>query len=125
MRHLAYADIKKHTIPFSLSNSTAKVAHFLTTIFGSIYHDRRQKRPPFTKCLIILGGVSQAYITPQGQTEHRIQVERLNQSFNRFIKKLKTQKIDDCFMFMNFLDYYRLDKAVWYDNSGQPRKLIQ
>ena len=40
MRHLAYAEIKNHTIPFSLSNSTSKVAHFLTTIFGSIYHDR-------------------------------------------------------------------------------------
>ena len=42
MRHLAYAEIKKRTIPFSLSNSTSKVAHFLTTIFGSIYHDRKQ-----------------------------------------------------------------------------------
>jgi hypothetical protein len=29
---------------FSPSNSTSKVAQFLTTIFGSIYHDRKQ--PP-------------------------------------------------------------------------------
>jgi hypothetical protein len=28
---------------FSLSNSTPKVAQFLTTIFGSIYHDRKHK----------------------------------------------------------------------------------
>jgi hypothetical protein len=40
MRHLAYAEINNHTIPFYLSNSTSKVAHFQTTIFGSIYHDR-------------------------------------------------------------------------------------
>ena len=42
MRHLAYNEIKNHTLSFSLSNSTPKVAHFLTTIFGSIYHDREQ-----------------------------------------------------------------------------------
>lgn len=38
----AYTEIKSPLIPFSLSNSTSKVAHFLTTIFGSIYHDREQ-----------------------------------------------------------------------------------
>jgi putative PIN family toxin of toxin-antitoxin system len=43
MRHLAYTEINNHTIPFSLSNSTSKVAHFLTTIFGSIYHDREEE----------------------------------------------------------------------------------
>jgi len=29
-----------HLETYSLSNSTPKVAHFQTTIFGSIYHDR-------------------------------------------------------------------------------------
>jgi len=37
---LAYTEIKNPLIPFPLSNFTSKVAHFLTTIFGSIYHDR-------------------------------------------------------------------------------------
>ena len=40
MRHLASTEIKNHTLLFFLSNSTHKVAHFLTTIFGSVYHDR-------------------------------------------------------------------------------------
>jgi hypothetical protein len=42
MCHLTYAEIKNQTIRHSLSKSTSKVAHFLTTIFGSIYHDRKQ-----------------------------------------------------------------------------------
>jgi hypothetical protein len=41
MRHLAYTEIKDHTILSSLSNAIPKVVYFLTTIFGSIYHDRK------------------------------------------------------------------------------------
>ena len=49
MRHLAHAEIKAHTILSFLSNAIPKVVYFLTTIFGSIYHDRKHvtsNRPP-------------------------------------------------------------------------------
>ncbi len=37
-----HTEIKDHSIPFSLSNFTSEVAHFLTTLFGSTYHDREE-----------------------------------------------------------------------------------
>lgn len=90
-----------------------------------IFNSLKPKLPKQTRLLIVLGGCNHAWIYPQAQQSNLIQVERLNRSFNNFIRKKIKNYPPDVF-FMNYLDYYRLNEAVWYQGGcATPRKLIQ
>lgn len=84
------------------------------------------KLPKNTKILFVLcTPFVDPFIRPTEyqDTAHRLRIEDNNKQFNRFVKS--KLNIGSDYLFLNFINYHRLNEAVWFDHKGQPRKLIQ
>ena len=88
-----------------------------------IFNKLKGKLPFGTKCLFVLSYLyHDPLLRPQEYHLNPIienRIETNNKQFNRFIKSAPKD-----FLFLNFINFYRLNEAVWFEN-GNPRKLIQ
>jgi hypothetical protein len=90
----------------------------------NIFTKAKHKLPFGTKCLFVLAYLyHDPLLRPQEYNLNPMIAKRIetnNKQFNRFVKI--APKGD--FLFINFINFYRLNEAVWFD-QGSPRKLIQ
>jgi len=89
----------------------------------NIFNKLKGKLPFGTKCLFVLSYLyHDPLLRPQEYNLNQIIKERIetnNKQFNRFVKSAPKD-----FLFLNFINFYRLNESVFYEN-GNPRKLIQ
>jgi hypothetical protein len=92
----------------------------------AIFDKIKGKLPKNTKCLFALLTLYHDPLLRPREYDKDIavksRIEDNNKQFNRFVKSVK---LSNDYLFLNFLNFYRLNEAVWYGNSGSPRKLIQ
>jgi hypothetical protein len=88
-----------------------------------IFNKVKSKLPFGTKCLFVLSYLyHDPLLRPQEYKLNPIienRIETNNKQFNRFVKSSPKD-----FLYLNFINFYRLNEAVWFEN-GKPRKLIQ
>jgi len=92
----------------------------------AIFDKIKGKLPQNTKCLFVLCTIfHNSFLRPQEYTDSaaKLRIEDNNKQFNRFVKSKLNISTDH--LFLNFINYHRLNEAVWFDHKGQPRKLIQ
>lgn len=93
-------------------------------IFDKVKSSRKKLQDYDTKCLFVLcTSLVDPLMRPTEYEDiaNKIRIEDNNKQFNRFIK---SAKLGSDYLFMNFLNFHRLNEAVWFGNSGSPRKLI-
>jgi hypothetical protein len=91
----------------------------------NLFNKAKPKLPFGTKCLFVLSYLyHDPLLRPQ---EYRLnpiienRIETNNKQFNRFVKSVP--KGD--FLFLNFINFYRLNEAVWWGGGRNPRKILQ
>lgn len=94
---------------------------------AEIFNEVKNKLPNNTKCLFVLcSSEHNSFLRPQEyeldeKTKNSIVAN--NKQFNRIIKA--RFKLSNYFLFLNFIDFYRLNEPIWFTADGNSRQLIQ